>query len=462
MFMMRDKAVMKIWKILVCLFIGLGSICCSEPMTAEQGWAMLPEILERIVPPVFPDKEFLVTKYGAAGDGNKDCTEAFKKAVNACSSGGGGRVIVPAGTYLTGAIHLKSNVNLHLEKDAVISFFTTPEDYLPAVYTRFEGTECMNYSPLIYAFEQENIAITGSGTLNGNADITNWWRWKWTQRADVSALVEQAEKQVPVEQRIYGKDHKLRPNMIQPYRCKNILIEGVTIKNSPMWHIHPVLSQNITVRKVTVVGYGPNNDGCNPESCKDVLIEECFFDTGDDCIAIKSGRNADGRRVNTASENIVVRKCTMKEGHGGVVLGSEISGSARNIFAEDCLMDSPNLERGLRIKTNSVRGGVVENIFMRNVNMPQVREAALLIDFYYQEGDTGKYDPIVRNIFMTNVRCQKSKYPWLVKGYPRCPIQNVVLEGCVFETMEKEGVAEAVENFVVRDSKINSGKTAEK
>jgi len=320
----------------------------------------------------------------------------------------------------------------------------------------------MNYSPLIYAFEQENIAITGSGILNGNADITNWWRWKWTQKADVSALVEQAEKQVPVEQRIYGKDHKLRPNMIQPYRCKNILIEGVTIKNSPMWHIHPVLCQNVTVRKVTVVGYGPNNDGCNPESCKDVLIEECFFDTGDDCIAIKSGRNADGRRVNAASENIVVRKCTMKEGHGGVVLGSEISGSARNIFAEDCLMDSPNLERGLRIKTNSVRGGVVENVFMRNVIMPQVREAALLIDFYYQEGDTGQYDPIVRNIFMTNVRCQKSKYPWLVKGYPRCPIQNVVLEDCVFETMEKEGVAEAVENFVVRDSKTNSGKTTEK
>ncbi len=460
--MIRSNAAKKAWMILVCLFIGLGNACCSEPMTAEQGWAMLPGILERIVPPVFPDKDFLVTQYGAAGDGNRDCTEAFKKAITACSLAGGGRVVVPAGTYLTGAIHLKKNVNLHLEKDAVISFFTTPEDYLPAVYTRFEGTECMNYSPLIYAFEQDNIAITGSGTLNGNADITNWWRWKWTQKADVNALVEQAEKQVPVEQRIYGKDHKLRPNMIQPYRCKNILIEGVTIKNSPMWHIHPVLSQNITVRRVTVVGYGPNNDGCNPESCKDVLIEDCFFDTGDDCIAIKSGRNADGRRVNAASENIVVRKCTMKEGHGGVVIGSEISGSARNIFTEDCLMDSPNLERGLRIKTNSVRGGVVENIFMRNVIMSQVREAALLIDFYYQEGDTGKFDPIVRNIFMTSVCCRKSKYPWLVKGYSRCPIQNVVLEDCVFETMEKEGVAEAVENFVVRDSRKNSGKTAEK
>jgi len=350
---------------------------------------------------------------------------------------------------LTGAIHLKRNVNLHVTHDAVIRFFTSPEDYLPGVFTRFEGTECWNYSPLVYAFEQENIAITGEGTLDGSADITNWWRWKWTQKADVAALVEQAEQQVPVDQRQYGAGRKLRPNMIQPYRCKNILIEGVTIKNSPMWHIHPVLSQNITVRNVTIVGYGPNNDGCNPESCRDVLIENCFFDTGDDCIAIKSGRNADGRRVNVPSENIVVRKCTMKEGHGGVVIGSEISGSARNIFAEDCLMDSPNLERGLRIKTNSVRGGVVENIFMRNVTMRQVREAALLIDFYYQEGDSGKFDPIVRNIFMTHVRCGKSKYPWLVKGYERSPIRNVVLENCVFENMEREGIAEAVEGFVV-------------
>lgn len=425
-------------------------------MTEQEGWQMLPDILENIQPPVFPDRDFKVTDYGAKGNGDTNCTDAFQKAIAACNAAGGGRVVVPEGIYLTGAIHLKSNVNLYLAKDAVISFFTTPEDYLPVVYTRFEGTECMNYSPLVYAYEQENIALTGEGTLDGNGSITNWWRWKWTQKPDVTALCAQGDSQVPVKDRVFGAGHKLRPNMIQPYRCKNILIEGVTIKNSPMWHIHPVLSQNITVKNVTVVGHGPNNDGCDPESCQNVLIEGCFFDTGDDCIAIKSGRNTDGRRVNVPSENLVVRDCTMKDGHGGVVIGSEISGSARNVFVEDCLMDSPNLERGLRIKTNSVRGGVVENVFMRNVTMPQVKEAALRINYFYQEGDKGDFPPTVRNVFMTNVHSFKSKYPWLIQGYEHNPIQNVVLTDCLFENTEKEGVAEGIENFVVNPKQPRS------
>lgn len=426
---------------------------CPAEMTSEDGWKHVPRILERIQPPVFADRDFPVTNFGARTDGRTDNTEAFAKAIQACHAAGGGRVVVPEGTFLTGPIHLKSNVNLHLAKGAVIRFITDPNRYLPVVFTRFEGTECWNFSPLVYAFEQENIAITGQGTLDGNADYSNWWYWKDPQRPDVAALVKQAEDNVPVDQRRYGLGHKLRPNMIQPYRCKNILIEGVTIKNSPMWHIHPVLSQNITVRSVTVIGHGPNNDGCNPESCRDVLIEHCYFDTGDDCIAVKSGRNADGRRVNVPSENIIVRHCTMKDGHGGVVIGSEISGGARYIFAENCLMNSPNLDRGLRIKTNSVRGGVVENIFMRNVTMQQVREAALLINFYYQEGDAGQFDPVVRNIFMDNVRCYKSRYPWLLRGYERSPIRNVVLTNCIFENIEREGIVEAVENFIVSERK---------
>lgn len=434
--------------------LAIAPFCAA--MTDEEGWKQMPKILERISPPVFANQDFDIMKYGAKGNGDSDCTEAFRKAITACSEAGGGRVVVPAGVFLTGAIHLKSNVNLHVTKDAVISFFTTPEDYLPAVYTRFEGTECLNYSPLIYAYGQENIAITGSGVLDGNAGINNWWRWKWTQKKDVAALCDAAEKQVPVDSRQFGSGFKLRPNMIQPYRCKNILIEGVTFKNSPMWHIHPVLSQNITVRNVTVVGHGPNNDGCNPESSKDILLENCFFDTGDDCIAIKSGRNADGRRVNVASENIIVRGCTMKDGHGGVVLGSEISGSVRNVFVENCVMDSPNLDRGLRIKTNSVRGGVIENVFMRKVEMPQVREAALHIDYFYQEGDTGQFQPVVRNIFMTDVHCQKSEYPWYIRGYAHHPVQNVVLKNCIFENTEKQGVAEGIENFQVAEAQAET------
>jgi polygalacturonase/rhamnogalacturonyl hydrolase YesR len=441
------------------LLCWLGSVvislagCATAPTTAEEGWRTLPAILKRITPPVFHDKDYAITDYGAVGDGRKDCTDAFRKAIAACNADDGGRVVVGAGTYLTGAIHLKSNVNLHLAKDAVIRFSTNPDDYLPAVYTRFESTECMNYSPLIYAWGQDNIAITGQGVLDGGADPNNWWQWTQSQKPNVKALCDQAEKQVAVDRRIYGRGHFLRPNMIQFYRCKNILIDGVTVRNSPMWHINPVLSSNITVRNVTVVGHGPNNDGCDPESCKDVLIENCYFDTGDDCIAIKSGRNADGRRVNVASENIIIRKCTMKDGHGGVVIGSEVSGSVRNVFVEDCMMDSPNLDRGLRIKTNSVRGGVIENIFMRNTTIKQVAEAALKIDFYYQEADTGTFTPVVQNVYMTSVRCYKSQYPWHMRGYARSPIKNVVLKDCVFENTQKEGVAEAVEGFVVSTGK---------
>ena len=207
-----------------------------------------------------------------------------------------------------------------------MKFSQNPSDYLPVVFTRFEGTECYNYSPFIYAFEKENIAVTGQGTLDGQGDNEHWWPWKSAGDADVSRLRRQAEDGVPVDARVYGEGHFLRPNMIQFYRCKNILIDSVTVINGPMWHIHPVLTDNITISHITVEGHGPNNDGCNPESCRDVLISDCYFNTGDDCIAVKSGRNADGRRINVATENVVIRNCTMKDGHGGVVIGSEISG----------------------------------------------------------------------------------------------------------------------------------------
>jgi len=206
---------------------------------------------------------------------------------------------------------------------------------------------------------------------------------------------------------------------------------------------------------VKVIGHGPNNDGCNPESCKDVLIEGCYFDTGDDCIAIKSGRNNDGRRVNVASENIVIRNCEMKDGHGGVVMGSEMTGGARNIFAENCTMDSPNLDRALRIKTNSVRGGTVENIYMRNVTIGQVAEAVLKINFYYGEGDTGDYPPVVRNINMENVTSKKSRYALSIRAYDRSPATDIYLKNCTFDNVERANVLEGVKNLTLENVKIN-------
>ena len=345
-------------------------------------------ILARIQRPQFAHRDFLVTDFGALADA--DCTEAIAKAIAACHSAGGGRIVVPAGVWLTGAIHLKSNVNLHLADDATLRFSPESAKYLPAVLTRFEGIECINYSPLIYAFGQENVAITGKGTLDGSASWETWWAWndksKGTPTMQVAArkkLDQQGTDGVPVEERVYGEGHFLRPNFIQPYRCQNVLIEGVTIINSPMWEIHPVLCTNVTVRGVTVRSLGTNNDGCNPESCRDVLIEDCVFETGDDCIAIKSGRNTDGRRINVPSENIVVRGCTMKDGHGGVTLGNKMSGGIRNVFVENCFMSSPNLDRAIRLKSNSRRGDYLENLFVRNIEVGEVKESVLHIDLRY-------------------------------------------------------------------------------
>jgi polygalacturonase len=446
---MKSKKFKTVISLFFCLlFVSTGRV--------NAGWEQIDEILGNIKAPQFPVRDFDVADYGAVGDEKTDCTEAFKKAIAAAHEAGGGRVVVGDGTFLTGPIHLKSNVNLYLSEDALVYFSTDPNQYLPVVYTRWEGIECMNYSPLIYAYEQENIAITGKGVLDGRASDENWWAWKNTAREDIQLSREQGQKGVPVEQRIFGAGKKLRPNMVQPYKCKNVLIEGVTFKNSPMWHIHPVLSNNIIIKDVKVIGHGPNNDGCDPESCKNVLIEGCYFDTGDDCIAIKAGRNNDGRRVNIPSENIVIRNCQMKDGHGGVVIGSEMTGGVKNVFAENCLMDSPNLDRALRIKTNSVRGGFVENVYMRNVTVGEVAEAVLKINFYYGEGDTGEFIPIVRNINMEKVTSRKSRYALSIRGYERSPISDIHLKNCAFNNVQRASIIDGAEYIMFENVKINA------
>lgn len=461
-------------KLLVVLVMFTLLISCKEQgkkIAAIDHWAKMHEIIDSIVVPSFPDKTYNILDYGALGDSVFNNTEAIKKAIQACNKSGGGKVLIPKGAYITGPIHLEDNVNLHLEEGAEVLFSTNPKDYYPLVHTSYEGTELMNYSPLIYAYKKKNIAITGKGILNGQASNENWWSWcgkdiygwkegmgKQQDSLNLPVLMEMGENNTPLNERIFGENHFLRPTFFEPFECKNVLIQGVKIVNAPFWVIHPIKCVSVTVDGVTVDSHGPNNDGCNPEYSKNVIIKNCTFNTGDDCIAIKSGRNGDGRRVAIKSENIVVQNCKMIDGHGGVVMGSEVSAGVKNVFVENCVMDSPELERAIRIKSNSKRGGIVENIFVRNIEVGQVKEAVLKINMFYgiygkQEGD---YIPEVKNISLENITVKDGgKYGILVQGYKELPIQNITLKNVIIEKVDKPYLLENVNNINFIDTYIN-------
>lgn len=442
----------------------------SVDTKVEDPWGKLDSLLALISVPVFADNDFNILDFGAVADGKTDNTIAIKKAIIACNQAGGGRVIVPPGNYFSGPIYLKSNVNFHLQKGATILFSTNPKDYLPLVHTRWEGVELMNYSPLIYAYREKNIAITGEGILDGQANRTNWWPWKgkkeygWTDgmpnQTDVGkrdALFAMAEKDVPLEKRIFGEGFQLRPQFIQPYFCENVLIEGVTVVNSPMWILHPVLCTNVTIQKVSVNSDGPNTDGCDPESCKNVLIKDCYFNTGDDCIAVKSGRNRDGRRINIPAENTLIQNCTMVNGHGGVVIGSEISGGVKNLFAEGCKMSSPLLDRALRIKTSSARGGTTENIFLRNIEVGQVKQQAVIITMLYE--DAGEYMPVIKNVEVKNMMVKEGgNVGILIEGYPQSPVENIRFINVNIDNTKIPYQFSHAKQIIFNDLKINGQK----
>ena len=416
------------------------------------------QIEQSIRLPQFADKAYVITKFGAKTDNTAVKNQkAIQKAIDKCSQKGGGRVIVPAGQrFLTAAIQLKSGVNLVVEEGAVLEFAFEPELY-PIVPTRWEGLDCWNLSPLIYAYQARDIAITGKGTIDGGGSNDTWWPWCGSKKFGMkeggiaqnmgarARLLKYAEDGVPMDERRFGPTDGLRPQMINLNQCEGILIEDVTLLRSPFWVIHPLLSTDITVRGVHINNNGPNGDGCDPESCDRVLIENCYFNTGDDCIAIKSGRNNDGREggqgafAGRASKNIIIRNSKFNNGHGGVVIGSEISGGCQNVYAHDCEMDSPSLDRVLRIKTNSCRGGVIENINMRNITVGQCGEAVLKINTDYEPREVccrGFY-PTVRNVTMENVTCKKSKYGVMIVGYddPKLAytVNNITVKNCQFD-----------------------------
>lgn len=465
---------------LLCVFLVL--VSCKENVSnstennnAFQGkvdpWVSMRVVIEKVKEPQFPDRNFNIIDFGAKADGVTYNTEVFKKAIRSCVENGGGKVIVPKGKYLTGAIHLDDNVNLHLEEGAEILFSTNPKDYYPLVSTSYEGIELMNYSPLIYAYKKSNIAITGKGVLNGQASNNNWWTWSkgkkygWkegmpSQRDSLNLprLMEMGEKGTPLNERVFGDNHYLRPTFLEPYECENVLIKGVKIINAPFWIIHPFKSNSVIIDGVTVESHGPNNDGCDPEYSKNVIIKNCTFNTGDDCIAIKAGRDAEGRRVGIVTENIVVQNCKMIDGHGGVVIGSEMSAGVKNVYVEDCEMNSPNLDRAIRLKTNSKRGGTIDGVYVRNVEVGQVKEAVLKVNMFYAtySNQTGRFIPKIQNIVLENIRVKNGgSYGVLANGYEESPIKNITLKNVVIEKVDKPFSLKNVSNLKLIDTYIN-------
>lgn len=407
--------------------------------------------------PKIAERQFLITSFGAKTTATAAQNQkAINKVISLVSKKGGGKVIIPKGTWNTGAIELKSHVNLVLEEGATLHFAFEPKLY-PLVRTSWEGLACWNYSPCIYAYKATDIAITGKGTIDGGGNNDTFWQWNGSPRfgykegvtkesqklGSRSKLLKMAEDGVPFDERKFGMGYGLRPQLVNMVHCERILIKDVKMINSPFWVIHPLLSKNITVDGVYVWNEGPNGDGCDPEACENVLIQNCVFHTGDDCIAIKSGRNNDGRLWNQPSKNIIIRNCKMEDGHGGVVIGSEISGSCENVYAENCVMDSPHLERILRIKTNNCRGGQVQNINMRNVVVGQCKEAVVKINLDYERKEIcyRGFEPIVNNVNVENVTCQKSDYGVLIIG--RDSLENVYdinIKNCKFDGVVKEPV----------------------
>ncbi len=385
------------------------------------------------------DKIVKITDAGGVADGKTLCTDAIEKAIDQAAAAGGGIVEFPDvphresretdTVYLTGAIHLKSNITLQIDQGVTLRFTADRSQY-PLVKTRYECTDVMNYSPLIYAYQCDNIKITGKGTLDGQGQA--WWTWARGQPGtrEITQFTNDREGKYPVEQRVFGdKIPGLRPCFIEPYECKNMLIEGITLRESPFWNIHPVYSQDVTVRGVTVLGDGPNTDGCDPDSSKNVLIENCTFSTGDDCVAIKSGRDGDGIRRNAPCENITIRNCTMNGGHGAITMGSETSAGIRHVLAEHCKIDGP--DSAIRLKSTRGRGGGIEDVTCRDLTITKTLKYAITIDMKYTStpaAPKSETTPVFKNIRIENVICEASPEALYVAGLPESHVDGLVLK----------------------------------
>jgi hypothetical protein len=397
--------------------------------------------------PVFDARVVNIVDHGAIAGGEIKNTEAFAKAIKACADAGGGRVLVPAGRWLTGPIHLRSGIELHLAENAEVVFSDRFDDYLPVVPVRVGGIELYNYSPFIYARDCRNVGITGPGRLNGNAEA--WWAWS---RKETKEIFQLEPKGIPVEQRIFGTEAAaIRPNFVVFWKCENVLMEGFTIGSGANWTIHPIYCENVIIRRVNVVTAGPNNDGIDPDSCRNVLIEHCVFDTRDDCVVLKSGYNEDGWRVGRPTENVVMRWCSSKRGHGGLVIGSEMSGDVRNVYVHDC--DFEGTDRAVRIKSRRDRGGIVEKIYAENLRVKDLKHEVAIISMEYTADRNKTIDgkpPRFRDIHFRNITGSGAPVAIRLQGLEDSPIENVIFEDVTIAST-KGVIANHVKNLSFRN-----------
>ncbi len=401
-----------------------------------------------VIPDFNQSATFDIRDFGAVQDNKIANTLAIKNAIAAANGSGSGQVIIPAGEWLCGPIHLLSNVNLHLLEGATLLFSEDPEDYLPAVKTTWEGMECYNYSPLIYAYDCINIAITGKGTLQAKLDI--WQDWYARPKAHMDALASlyhMASQDIAVEDRqMTYEGANLRPHFVQFNRCQHVLVEGIHIQDSPFWVLHPYLCKDVVIRKISVSAHGHNNDGVDPEMTQNMLIEHCTFDQGDDAIAVKAGRNQDAWRLNTPCKNIVMRHCRIKRAHQLLAIGSELSGGIENIWVHDCYFDGGEAftseEHNYRgtgnivfIKTNERRGGYVRNIIVERVKADSIGGGVLAIDtdvLYQWRTLVPTYErrlTAIENIRVSDVTVKHAGFVSQIDGQPELPVKDVTLKG---------------------------------
>ena len=424
--------------------------------------------------PDFSDcADFVITDFGAVQNDKTANSKAIAEAINAAHKAGGGRVVIPAGEWLTGKLHFKSNVNLHLSKDAVLLFSDNPQDYLPAVPVSWEGLECMNYSPLLYAYECENIAITGEGKIK--ARMEHWRKWFGRPQGHMNSLIRLynlAHQNVPTAERDMVNDTaNLRPHLIHFNRCENIRLEGFSIENSPFWTIHTYLCKNVLLRKLNVYAHGHNNDGYDPEMTQNVLVEHCVFDQGDDAIAVKSGRDHEAWRLATPTRNVVIRNCEVKNGHQLLAIGSELSGGIENVYMTNCNV-APNAKmfHMVFIKTNERRGGFVRNIIVENVTSGNMSEGILGIEtdvLYQWRTLMPTYDRVltpISKVRLQNINAGKVKFISRILGEKELAVRDVRLKKVrAAEVTDRKYIHQNVKKFYPKEkiSYVNIEKPTE-